>query len=61
MREAPDGNEKLLTLLAMMALSTVIVVVGLLTKATHLSYPGLALWFIALASTAVWLVWRSRP
>ena len=60
MRTSPDGPNRVLTLLGVIALSTLIVIIGLLTGATQLSYPGLAVWFIALSATAVWLVWKER-
>jgi hypothetical protein len=43
-----------------MAFSTLIVVLGLVTKAKQLSYPGLAAWFLALAAAALWLVWKEQ-
>lgn len=60
MREAPDGRQRVLTLLVTLALSTLLVVLGLVTEAKQLSYPGLALWFVALSATAVWLVLKTR-
>ena len=60
MSELPDGPTRALTLLGAMALSTLVVILGLATGATQLSYVGLAAWFIALAATALWLVWKDR-
>lgn len=60
MKEAPDGRERVITLLVVMALSTLLVILGLATGSRQLSYPGLALWFIALSATAVWLVRKGQ-